>query len=109
MSSASAVVKFSDGTIRWAVYHGTVDVLIPTLHDSASEAFAGRSWIADVRPAEDVEIYTDYGGGFWWTGQATRDQVRPESCQPFGAESLSGEVLIETAIIYDGRPEWVKA
>lgn len=105
MSSASACVRFEDGTVKWCVYHGTSDILLPGLFDSLDEAWKarddGRSWKGtedhdpEHVPEEAVVIYSDYGGGFWWNGVATRRYV----VGPL--DPYEGDMT-------DGTPEWVR-
>ena len=106
MSSATALVRFSDGSIRWAIYHGTVDQLRPRLFDSAAEAWAQKGPPLGGGADEPVTIYADYGGGFWWEGFSNPGFVSGRSCIPYGAEDQFGKVLVAPSTIYDGMPEW---
>lgn len=93
MSRASAQVKFPDGTIRYGIYNGTVDVYWPYLFDSSEKAWAAwdeyynsspmsdRKWDAATMiervegPFYDVEIADDYGGGDSYYGRATKNLI----------------------------------
>jgi len=100
MSSATAAVRFPDGLVRWCMYHGTSDVLIPKLHDTLIAAWDDRSWL-DGEPAGEVhavDIATNYGNGFHWRGTATREQVI-EPLEPWDADCG----------MTDGEPEWFRA
>jgi len=69
MSHASGQVKFKDGEVMFFEYNGTSDVYIPTLFRTAEELndnWRGDHWKECVcGKAEDVLVYTSYGGG--WT------------------------------------------
>ena len=110
MSSALALVRFGDGRVRYGVYHGTSDILYPSLHDSSEAAWRDKHHgTGDTPPVmEPVIIYSDYGGGFWWDGEATRNYVAGEFCAPFGIEAFDGHVLTPKLEIHDERPDWVK-
>lgn len=86
MSRASAAVRFADGTVRFAVYNGTADIVIPGLFDSSDEAWDAddansadhmdrRSFPEPVGEVEDAIFYTQYGGGFSFPVRATRNCV----------------------------------
>lgn len=100
MSRASASVHFPDGTIRHCLYHGTVDCLWPRLFDTSREAWDAYGTDGGERPraaaGEPVEIYSDYGDGFWWRGTATRDYVTSELD------------VTEIEELFDGTPDWAR-
>lgn len=96
MSSGGALVRFPDGTIKETTYHGTSDVL----DDRLDESYVGF----DLR--WPVEIWTNYGGGFWWKGLATRGEVVAGN-MPWGDEDFWGHWVEEPAEIHDGDPAWV--
>lgn len=102
MSISRAAVLFPDGTIKYTTYQNTSDVLRPTLHDTLDAAWNHTESWASLResaddPEEDVKIFVDYGGGFWWYGQANR-------------KAVTSTLLIGCAEfdIFDGEPEWVR-
>jgi hypothetical protein len=128
MSTSAAYVRFPDGTIRASVYDGTVDLVVPQLHDTAHEAFTHwHSTLVRFRnrfnhlvrhrgpqsgPVQAVEIYAAYGRswregdrgenlcveGFWWEGEAWNSLLCHDSCQP---HQPGREV-------HNGRPWWVR-
>ena len=108
MSSALAAVRFPDGRVRWTIYHGTSDVLSNALYDSPAGAWLGPRWFGNGPHGawEAVDIYSDYGGGFWWRGVASKVKIRSEFCQPHGAEDQAGNVLISAVDIQAGMPDW---
>jgi hypothetical protein len=82
MSSGIALVRFGDGTVKVGNYHGTSNLLVPRLFDSAMEAtnayFEGRDgWSEPERDVEDVVVYVDYGDSFWFEAKATRARCCP--------------------------------
>ena len=115
MSSGIALVRFGDGTVKVGNYHGTSDLLVPRLFDTAMEAtdayFEGRDgWSDPDGDVEDVVVYVDYGGSFWFEAKATRSSVLPEYCKPLDANSEDqmgrrdpSRVLVE---VHDGEPDW---
>ena len=115
MSSGIALVRFGDGTVKVGNYHGTSDLLVPRLFDSAMEAtdayFEGRDgWSYPEGDVEDVVVYVDYGGSFWFEAKATRTSVLPEYCDPLDVHSEDqmgrrdpSRVLVQ---VHDGEPDW---
>ncbi|HVL92551.1 MAG TPA: hypothetical protein VM264_04330, partial [Acidimicrobiales bacterium] len=92
MSSGIALVRFGDGTVKVANYHGTSGLLVPRLFDSAMDAtnayFEGRDgWSDPDGDIEDVVVYVDYGTSFWFEAKATRTSVLPEYCDPLDSNS----------------------
>lgn len=86
MSRAGAAVRFLDGEVKWCLYNGTSDMLIPRLFDDPSTPW--DAYYADRRGLEPVDlwpepegqpevvtIYSDYGGGWCWYGLAARNVV----------------------------------
>lgn len=107
MSSGIALVRFGDGTVKVANYHGTSELLVPRLFNTAMEAtdayFEGRdSWSDPEGDVEDVVVYVDHGGSFWFEAKATRTSVLPQFCNPLHANSQDG-VVVE---VHDGEPDW---
>jgi hypothetical protein len=87
MSNATLKVRFCDGLILYGQYHGTSDICHPNLFDSEAEAWAHRRQEVAGSVAlgvpregtpepEPVEIYSDYGGGWYWGGKACRKTKR---------------------------------
>lgn len=101
MGRAGGAVRFPDGTIKFCVYHGTSDVMQPTLFDTREEAWDNRhgEWAEPDGTLEDVEIYSGYGQGgtlfdigepteVWWWCEG-RDATQAEVL----ASIESGELL----------------
>jgi len=115
MSSGIALVRFGDGTVKVGNYHATSDLLVPRLFDTAMEAtdayFECRDgWSDPEGDVEDVVVYVDSGGSFWFEAKATRRSVLPEYCDPLGANSddrigprAPSRVRVE---VHDGEPDW---
>lgn len=119
MSRSWGLVRFNKtGNVYWCCYNGTSDILIPFIctseecYDKESDCYCaitycmglntpGRSWaLPEVDDLDSVEIYSDYGGGFYWPG--------------FGSESAK---MIDRYLdpweecyeeMKDGVPEWAK-
>lgn len=77
MSHASGVVRFRDGKFMFYEYNGTADVVISHLHDTMQGVLDGwrkSPWLDCKcdKGMEPVEIYSSYGGGFYWDGMACR-------------------------------------
>lgn len=115
MSSASAAVLFPDGEIRYGIYNGTSDVMYPSLYATVDEAWdawsnsQSRSKSSFPRIRElwekgaatevfDVAIYSDYGGGWSWRGQATTTDI-VDGLDPYDDSHAPTRI--------DGEPEWL--
>ncbi len=121
MSSAFALVRFKKtGNIYYTYYDGTSDIIFPHLY-TAQECYDpkidcycaisyGRtlryrpgysSWTFpdNVVDLDEVEIYSDYGGGFYWTetGSESIKMINP-TLDDFGELVLPNEK--------PGMPEW---
>lgn len=107
MSSGAALVRFPDGTVKFTNYHGTSDILHPALRVTLAEAFDSRDWGPGKPEGEvfDVEIFTFYGGDWWWEGKATKEYV-VEGVEPWGNEDW-GDITTPPSVRHDGKPEWV--
>lgn len=104
MSHQTGAVRFPDGTINLFEYNGTVDICIPMLWDKREELSAhwrSGQWrdclCGPAAKIEPVEIYANYGGGYYWPGTACRTcNTLVSGHEPAGEEN--GEK--------DGEPEW---
>lgn len=120
MSCSFALVKFKKtGNIYYGCYNGTSDIMIPFLctpqecYDEKLDCYCAitycrelsyrhESWKfpEDVTDLDDIEIYSDYGGGFYWSGT--------------GSESIKmiDDFLDPWEAVYEdmkhGVPEWVE-
>lgn len=83
MSNALLKVRFNDGLILYGQYHGTSDTCHLNLFDSVEEASSYNRFTPEGYSAlqknnegeavpEAVEIYSDYGSGWYWQGRACR-------------------------------------
>lgn len=72
MSHSSGMVRFSDGEIWHFEYNGTCDVCISHIYKTKEEVVENwrKSVWVDCKCGgeEDVEVYSDYGGGFMIEG-----------------------------------------
>lgn len=87
MSRATAEVKFPDGTIKYGIYNGTVDIFFRPLFNSVDEAWEAwrefytgecddSKWLNNYDDTYyDVEIADSYGGGTTYIGRASKTQI----------------------------------
>lgn len=86
MSHANGTCTFNDGVVCYFEYNGTVDITLPELYSTKEEL--RENWRKDIdwgdvtqRRAdagdslEDVELYSEYGGGFSYKGTASKKQM----------------------------------
>ena len=82
-------------------------MLVPRLFDDSKtpwDAYYRRDGLKlDLSPEPEgeempVTIYSDYGGGFWWEGTATRNVVTSDGEPP--NEAFDDD--------HDGTPDWVR-
>ena len=120
MSSSFALIKFkTTGNIYYGCYNGTSDILIPFIYtpeecyNKETDCYCAisygkelnklhKSWAFpdNVTDLDDVEIYSDYGGGFYWPGKGSESaRMVDYYLDPF--EECWGEDL------KDGKPDWV--
>ena len=99
MSDDYGLVKFkTDGRILCFCYDGTSDMCVPNLYANQNDVFKrNKKWAeCNCKHAEDVEIYSNYGGGFYWQGKACRIcKAIKEGLKPYDCN------------IVDGKPQWV--
>lgn len=102
MSEVLGLVKFKDGTIKYFVYNGVVNIAGPKLFDTCEKMYKKNNEYIDIEVKhsiddEEVEIYSDYANGFYWTGRANKEKMIITSC-----------CLIDDidAIIHQGQPDW---
>lgn len=108
MSRAAAAVRFADGTVKWALYNGTTDRLVPLLFDDPEapwDAYYGRIEV-DPYPEpegeiEDVTVFSDYGDGWTWPAKAARNLV-VAGRDPFEDDGHGNDRWPNA----DGRPAW---
>lgn len=119
MSRAIGLVKFPNNHIYIACYDGTSDFMYSPLittdelqtkyddsvfdwndcaMDNYSAAKAALIAAENDNSAEDVEIYSDYGGGFWWNGKASEKHM----C------ITEGNWFWDIVDYQDGHPEWAQ-
>lgn len=100
MGTSLGMIHFEDGTLLYAGYQNTSDVMNSILKESI-EDYDDVTW-GEGRECicgndEPVQIFTNYGGGFYWKGRACKQcKVLTEGHDPFDPD-------IE---IINGYPEW---
>ncbi|MBQ4523522.1 MAG: hypothetical protein IJA10_11315 [Lachnospiraceae bacterium] len=113
MSAASGLVRFKrTGNIYMCCYEGTSDIMIPfifkpeeCLQDGYYHPISyGRKlgdeneWNKpDVDDIDEIEIYSDYGSGFYWEGEGS------ESAKVITKGTNFGYIYDYT----NGKPKWV--
>lgn len=123
MSRSWALVKFiNTGNIYIGLYDGTADVLYPyvlPLEKCWNEEhkvydpfkFIPETHIRkmgyDKEEISPVEIYSDYGGGFFWQGKGVEKYgfILSQSCYPWRDYYPDTSDVIE---IIDGTPKWAE-
>lgn len=121
MSAAYALVRFKKtGNVYFGCYEGTSDTMIPHIctpeecYNDATDCYcaisycrtlgnSGKSWIfpTNIADLDDVEIYSSYGGGFYWNTTGS-ESIKMLSLRydEWGELDLDDEK--------DGIPEWAE-
>lgn len=120
MSRSFALIKFKKtGNIYYGCYNGTSDIMLPFLctpqecYDETydcynpirycEELLEHNSWTLpdNITDLDDIEIYSDYGCGFYWSGTGSESvKMIKEFLNPFDEVGYKS--------IKDGVPEWVE-
>lgn len=120
MSASFGLVKFKKtGNIYYSCYEGTTDIMIPYLctpeecYDEKTDCYWAitycrklgdqhKTWKFpdDITDLDDIEIYSDYGGGFYWSG------IGSESIKMIKNFLMPYEECWED--MKNGEPEWVE-
>lgn len=118
MSAAFALVRFKKtGNIYYSSYEGTSDILSPFIctpeecWDEKWDCYdpigfcrkmnSTCSWVfpEDVTDLDEIEIYSDYGGGFYWNGVGSESiKMIKEYLNPW--EECGKDIK-------DGQQDWV--
>lgn len=119
MSSSFGLVKFNrTGNIYYSCYNGTSDIMIPFLctpeecYDEETDCYWAITYCRklneqhdswkfpnDVTDLDDIEIYSDYGGGFFWNGTGSESaRMIKDGINPY----------CDFDNMIDGAPEWVE-
>ena len=120
MSSALGLVRFTNtSNIYMGIYDGNSDIFYAKIFtpeecynekDDCYECFFfffilyknREAWvIKDSSNLSPIEIYSDYGGGFWWKGMADEESklIDDHSCAPWDNDDIE---------IFHEVPDWVK-
>lgn len=111
------LVKFKrTGNIYYACYNGTTDIMLPficTPKECYDEKLGFYCPIEccqqredvnlpnDIADLDEIEIYSDYGDGFYWKGIGSESiKMIKNYLNPF--DELKDEDVT------DGKPQWVK-
>lgn len=109
MGTSMMLVRFPDGSIKFGSYQNTADVGLPWLAATSEEARALRSSDGTGRlPTDgetvDVEVFVDYGGGFWGRMKARGGHLT-EGARPI---DLSRDHPATLTDYHDGTPDWLE-
>lgn len=124
MSKAWALVRFEKtGNIYCGCYNGTVDLMLPMLctseecYDKETDCYWAIKYCQDLPYCEknknedidDVEIYVDYGKGFYWKGKGNESMKRLafNSLDPYNIEYYHGIPVTANETPIYGKPDWV--
>lgn len=73
MSKAMVEIKFTDGSVRYALYHGSIDVIERQTHPTKNEVWNEhkfhKSEMNCIHEVEEVELLANYGSGIKWYGK----------------------------------------
>jgi hypothetical protein len=133
MSDSIALMRFKDtGTILMGIYDGTCDILCSYMYkpeffmdeDGTFSVFSKRNECFKlddhydrIEPeytddeVSDVEIWSDYGGTFWWEGKAVEKYgyILPMYIDPWRLEYDETErTYLRVCDLVDGEPDWVR-
>lgn len=104
MASATLVVRYPDGTFRYGIYHAASNVASDYLYRDPGTAWDKRGTPQPKAPTwyqegdgQPVEVYTDHGGGFWWTATATQEYL-----------TSNRDIMLDEVEVTHGAPEWVE-
>lgn len=116
MSHASGACKFKDGTIMFCEYDGTSDFMLSKLYKTNQERRDNWRKICETpnckHKIEGVELYSDYGRGFYWKAKACRKcNTIVERYQPYHSvecDYWSEDKNEDEWAAISGIPEWTK-
>ena len=112
MSKAIALIRFNKtGNIYYGCYDGTIDVMYSSfteyqdnldIFDWCSEHCCDYQKIDKnlIKDEDNIEIYSDYGGGFYWDGKGSEEhRIITKNFTPWYDYDLN---------YIDGKPYWVE-
>ena len=120
MSASFGLVKFKKtGNVYYGCYEGTSDIMIPFIctpeecYNEETDSYWAITYCRklssqhetwkfpdNVSDLDDIEIYSSYGGGFYWSGTGSESiKMIKNYLNPF-------EEVWED--MEDGEPEWVE-
>jgi hypothetical protein len=103
VSHATGAVRFPDGKVMFYLYNGSSEVAISHLYDTMQgvvDSWGKSAWLVCSCPKmEPVEIYSSYGGGFTYPGEACR------TCRALHGPRYTPEAVDATV---NAEPEWHK-
>ena len=107
MSYSWGAVKFNDGLIKYYLYNGGSDTCYTRLYNKASSIDQTYKDCLCIH-SEDVEIYSDYGGGSYWKGMACKrcSAITVGYFKDNEDYDFLGNLKV-TPVIHNGRPDWI--
>jgi hypothetical protein len=112
VSSASALIRFPDGTIRHGIYHGTVDLMYEAIYPTLDDAWDNRKRLAVVEcgcepeDVDEVEIWSYYGFGTGWKAKTCQHKIHDQFTY-WGIEDWEGNTIEPPCEHWDEKPAWV--
>ena len=122
MSASWALIRFNEtGNVYMGCYEGTTDVMIPYIctpeecYDEGLDCYCSIIHCRDlakdrsydfpsgVEDLDKCEVYSDYGGGFYWSavGSETLKMIK-NPIEPGCVTALDFDAIT------DGKPDWVE-
>lgn len=112
MSRAIALIRFNKtGNIYYGCYDGTNDIMYNSFTEY-QDNFSIFDWCSEhcydyqkidktlIKDEDDIEIYSDYGSGFYWDGKGSEEyRVITKNFSPWYDYDLH---------YINGKPYWVE-
>ena len=119
MGKSGGVIIFKDDTLAFTWYQNTSDIMhnvLTTDHNFWRTPEETKEYNEACHcKGEKVTVWTDYGGGFYWQGNACKKcMMLKEGVNPYTEEadiySINGRFIkhIPRIKIYDGSPDIIK-
>ena len=132
MSRANAYIKFNDtGHLYFGGYDGTTDYMKPNIlpitketvkkygvsdiclsgitfyYEFEPQEFTEEEFESMVKNSTDCEIYTDYGGGYYWEAKGYERNPDTFSIITKNLSPYYYDELEDDTYMTDGEPDWM--